>query len=177
MGSSYEPSSILRAESTRSSIIRRLIPIGYQLTPIRSDTNSTMTGIPGPGRIVGTILSSAGRRLERVVDRFAEEQLGLGPNAAALRLTSALHDIHVRANLECQTEYTAEINTTLHITDRLIWVCNGYCSQCQTAYLPRALTELPESALKAILQLMKYLQYVPFDINTAVLVNGSNMVG
>jgi hypothetical protein len=153
---SHVPS--LSSGSMRSSIIRRLIPRGFHLAPDQSDTNSTMTGIPGPGRIVGTMISRAGRRFERGVDRFAEEQLGLGPNAAALRLTSALHDVHVSNSDECRNDFDTSINRLSHVTDRLIWACNGYCSQCYAAYLPQVLTELPGPGLKAILQLIKYLQ-------------------
>jgi hypothetical protein len=154
--SSYVPS--LDSGSLRSSIFRKLNSRGYKITPPRSDTNSTMTNILGPGRIVGTMISRAGRRLERAVDRFAEQQLGLGPNTAALRLTSALHDIHVSGGHGCQSDYNTSISVSSHVTNRLIWVCNGYCSQCYAAYLPQVLTELPESGLRAILQLIKYLQ-------------------
>jgi hypothetical protein len=119
-----------------------------------------MTGILGPGRLVGMMLSRAGRRLERAVDRFAEERLGLGPNQAALRLTSALHDIHVHESPECHSDHVYELNTLEHVTDRLIWACNGYCSGCYAPYLLQVLDELPEDVLKAIQQLIKHLQYV-----------------
>jgi hypothetical protein len=167
MEMSSESSLSLRAEPTHSRSFRQMIPSGYQLTPIQSDTNSTMTGIPGPGRIVGSMLSSAGRRFERALDRFAENRLGLGPNAAALRLTSALHDIHVGTSpwSRCRNEFNTDISALSHVTDRLIWVCNGYCSQCYAAYLPQVLTELPEPALKALIQLMKYLQCVQTHTN------------
>jgi hypothetical protein len=102
-----------------------------------------MTGILGPGRVVGTMISRAGRRFERVVDRFAEDQLGLGPSNKWPR---------------CQSDFDTKKNESSHVTDRLIWACNGYCSQCYAAYLPQVLTELPESGLKAITQLIKYLQ-------------------
>jgi hypothetical protein len=152
----YAPS--LGSSSLRSSMFRKLNARGYKTILLQSDTNSTMTGILGPGRIVGTMISRAGRRFERAVDRFAEEQLGLGPNAAALRLASALHDIHVSNSDGCQSDYNTSMNASSHVTDRLIWACNGYCSQCYTAYLPWVLTELPEPGLKAILQMIKYLQ-------------------
>jgi hypothetical protein len=156
----------------RSSVIRRLYPRGFHITPVQSDTNSTVTGILGPGRIMGSLLSRTGRQLERVIDRFAEEQLGLGPNAAALRLTAALHDVHVRANPGCRSDHNTEVNLSAHITDRLIWVCNGYCSQCQSAYLPQILAQLPESVHSAVSQMMKYIQYVHGHIY--MLVNSSD---
>jgi hypothetical protein len=117
-----------------------------------------MTGIPGPGRLVGALLSRTGRRFERAIDQFAKEQLGLGPNVAALCLASALHDIHVSINTKCRSDYDAGMNSSYHVTDRLIWACNGYCSKCYGAYLPHILTELPEPGLKAMMQLIKYLQ-------------------
>jgi hypothetical protein len=154
--SSYAPS--LGSDSLRSSMFRKLTSRGYKTILLQSDTNSTMTGIPGPGRIVGTLLSRTGRRFERAIDRFAEEQLGLGPNVAALRLASALHDIHVNFNTKCESDYDAGMSSSFHVTDRLIWACNGYCSQCYGAYLPQVLTKLPEPGLKAITQLIKSLQ-------------------
>jgi hypothetical protein len=150
-----------RPGSVRSSLLAR-IPSGFGLVELRSDTNSTATGIPGPGRTVGSLLSYAGRRLERAIDQFTEEQLGLGPNRAALHLTSALHDIHVSAKAKCRSDHVPQLNASEHVTDRLIWVCNGYCSHCHAPYLPRILSELPEGVLKAIQQLIKHLQYVPF---------------
>jgi hypothetical protein len=83
-----------RQGSLHSSLFKR-IPNGFRLAAYRSDTDSTMSGIVGPGRVMGLIISVAGRRLGQVLDRFAEDQLGLGLNNAALRLTSALHDRHV----------------------------------------------------------------------------------
>jgi hypothetical protein len=126
----------------------------------KPNTNSTATGISGPGRIVGMLLSTLGRRLEQVIDRFAEARLGLGPNMAALRLASALHRIHVDANHACWSDESARMKTFCHAVDRLIWVCNGYCTRCGAAYLPHVLTELPELALRAIIQLIRYLRYV-----------------
>jgi hypothetical protein len=155
--SSHAPS--FSQGSLRSSF-RRLVPQGYRVVRIQSNTNSTMSGIPGPGRIVGSMLSSVGRSFERAVDRFAEERLGLGPNMAALRLTSALHDIHASEHTECESDHISKLNASEHVIDRLIWVCNGYCSRCYAPYLPQVLDELPERVRKAIQQLIKYLEYV-----------------
>jgi hypothetical protein len=154
----------LSARSTRSSFIQRLVPRGFHLAPDQSDTNSMTTSIQRPGRIIGSLLSRAGRRFGVAVDRFAEEQLGIGPHTAVLRLTSALHDIHMRESPGCRSDHKSNINASFHTTDQLIWVCNGYCSQCFTAYLPQVLIELPEPAFKAIQQLIAYLRYVHFII-------------
>jgi hypothetical protein len=132
----------------------------YSLVKRGPDSSSTMTGLTGPGRIVGAMLSRTGRRLERVLDRFAEERMGLGPNQAALRLTSALHDIHAHANPDCRSDQVTELNASEHVIDRLIWVCNGYCSNCYTPYLPQVLTELPKNVIGAIQQLIQQVQYV-----------------
>jgi hypothetical protein len=109
--SSYTPS--IGPGSLRSSL-RRMIPKGYHLARDQSDTNSTRTGRPGLGGTVDSMLSSAGRRLERAIDRFSEEQLGLGPHQAALRLTSALHNLHVKASPGCESDHTAQLNVSEH---------------------------------------------------------------
>jgi hypothetical protein len=45
-------------------------PAGQAFSFVTS-TNSTVSGIPGPGRTVGELLSGAGRRLEPILDRMA----------------------------------------------------------------------------------------------------------
>ena len=50
-----------------------------------TDTNSTASGIRGPGRTVDALLSAAGRRLERLVSHIADQWSG-GPNVVAARM-------------------------------------------------------------------------------------------
>lgn len=45
-----------------------------------SSTNDTASNLPGPGRVLGNVYSSAGRRLERAVGVVAHKA-GFGPNA------------------------------------------------------------------------------------------------
>jgi hypothetical protein len=49
-----------------------VLPPGYAFS-ILTDTNSTVSGIPGPGRLVGELLWGAGRRLEPALDRVAAQ--------------------------------------------------------------------------------------------------------
>lgn len=56
-------------------------------------TNSTVSGIRGPGRLVGRVLSAGGRRIEPVLSRAAE-MLGYGPNVVARRLVALIRAQH-----------------------------------------------------------------------------------
>ena len=72
-----------------------------------------------------------------MIDRFSEEQLGMGPNMACLRLIAAMHDLHVVMMYKkgCRSEHMERGGPSVSIIDRLIWVCNGYCSHCHREYM------------------------------------------
>jgi hypothetical protein len=136
------------------------IPTNYTLAQC-TDTNSTMSNLPGPGRLVGSLLSSAGSRLEHAINRFAERQLGLGPNMAAIRLIAELHAIHTRSSdrkAACKNEHDNRLENPNEITLRLIWVCNGICSQCKDPYVPDILEPSTDDMRKALLQLAKSIR-------------------
>jgi hypothetical protein len=61
--------------SITNSINRYLASRGYAMS-VMSHTDSTTSGIPGPGRTVGELLWGAGRRLEPVIDRMALSVIG-----------------------------------------------------------------------------------------------------
>lgn len=58
-------------------------------------TDSTTSDNYGPGRIVGRLLVSSGRRLERFINRTAAK-MGFGPNAIVHRVLCLLHERHAR---------------------------------------------------------------------------------
>lgn len=161
MSSSNKPPSVVGHRRFSSGNFFRRIPTGYTVT-LASDTNSTMTGIPGPGRALGSILDSAGRQIEKVIDRFAEERLGLGPNMAALRLISALHDAHVlrsrETGVECHSDYTDTVSQADDIVEQLILVCNGLCSQCHGPYIPYLLQGTQTPIFKSLAKLTSYIK-------------------
>jgi hypothetical protein len=70
--------------SITSSINRVLASRGYAIS-FMSRTDSTMSGIPGPGRTFGELLYSAGRRLEPVLDRMALSVIGTLSGSYVLR--------------------------------------------------------------------------------------------
>jgi hypothetical protein len=161
MASSNDPPKVIGHRRFSSGNFFRRIPTGYTVT-LASDTNSTTTGIQGPGRVLGTILDSAGRRFEKVIDRFAEERLGLGPNMAALRLISALHDAHVltsrETRVECHSDYTDTVSQADGIVEQLILVCNGLCSQCRGPYIPYLLQDTQTPIFKSLKSLTSYIK-------------------
>lgn len=140
------------------------IPSGYALTECTHD-DSTISNISGPGRIVGSLLAYAGSRLENFVDRLVERRLGRGPNVAVLRLIAELHQVHVYASKTinaspCHSEFVKSALNANEITQKLIWVCNGLCSQCKSPYLPCRLEDLPDSVHKLLAQLNGFLGLV-----------------
>jgi cation diffusion facilitator CzcD-associated flavoprotein CzcO len=169
-------SSTLRSNSTDTCVsessqayhekdILIRVPTGYSAVTA-TDTNSTTSGIAGPGRIVDSLLNSAGAHLEKAMDRFAERWLHAGPNQAAHRLTSALHKAHTahsRAKYRkpCRNEHEKDIDDIKDICQQLIWVCNGICSQCKTPYVPYILDDrMSDSIHKALIHLTEHLEYV-----------------
>jgi hypothetical protein len=138
------------------------MPSGYTWTQC-SSINSTVSSIRGPGRIVGHILSSAGASAQRLIDRVAE-RFGQGPHMAARRITSELHRTHVagrtRSRPACQNEYSKDVMNIVDIAYRLLWVCNGTCSQCSAPYLPLSFESIPSTLQKSIEQLLCYLRCV-----------------
>jgi hypothetical protein len=58
-----------RDEDHNLRLIR--VPTGFSLVTA-TDTNSIVSDIIGPGRVLGAILASAGQRFETAIDRFAE---------------------------------------------------------------------------------------------------------
>jgi hypothetical protein len=65
-----------------------------------SRTDSTMSGIPGPGRIVGELLWGAGRRLEPVLDRMALTVIGTLSGSYVLRTPNRARLVIDRVHVE-----------------------------------------------------------------------------
>jgi hypothetical protein len=123
-----------------------------------TDTNSTVSGISGAGRVVGSLVASAGSRVEKAIDRFAERQLGLGPNVAAIRFIAELHHIHTQMSqyvfsASCTSEHKEGLKYDREIALRLLWVCNGTCSQCQRPYVLLVLQAGSDTLKKSLSQL------------------------
>jgi hypothetical protein len=152
-----------RVDSSHENEIYLLqVPSGYALTEC-TNVNSTISDLEGPGRFFGSLLSSAGSLLEKFIDRFAERRLGMGPNVAVLRLINELHQTHVLVSKAdttspCRSEFVKGMINSEEIAQKLIWACNGLCSQCNSPYLPYALEDLSEPVSKIIEQLINYLR-------------------
>jgi hypothetical protein len=167
-----------RAEHVNGIPLAR-IPTGFSMVPA-TDTNSTMSGVLGPGRAIGSLMSSAGKRLEQVIDRFAERRLRLGPNMAALRLASALHEHHlvdrndIFLSTACRSEYTEDMDNP---AAPLLKVCYGFCSQCGTRYItqPLDVDELSSPIQRALDQLFSYIRYVHEVSDEWGMLNGSSV--
>lgn len=69
--------------------------VNYELCSIAS-SNETADDLPDPGRLLGNLYVSAGRRLE---DRFGRVavQMGYGPNVVATKIQKILDDKSLRS--------------------------------------------------------------------------------
>jgi hypothetical protein len=85
--------------SITSSINRLLASRGYAMS-ILSRTDSTMSGIPGPGRTLGKLLWSAGRRLEPVLDQMALSVIGTLSGSYVLRTPNRARLVIDRVHIE-----------------------------------------------------------------------------
>lgn len=77
-----------------NSNVRRHYPKDIDIVSVTS-SNITEDNRPGPGRILGNVYSSLGRRLEGFLNSLAERQ-GLGPEAVALRIRQREYDTRDR---------------------------------------------------------------------------------
>jgi hypothetical protein len=93
----------------------------------RSDSNETVSNLPGPGRPLGQLLSAVGRRLEAAVDRTAA-RAGLGFDGIARRLLLKLYGFHA----SCR-EWPE--NTTTPIVELAIELGIGRCAGCRQRYM------------------------------------------
>jgi hypothetical protein len=89
------------AQSIRGSFVgsfdQLVAPAGQAFSFVTS-TNSTVSGIPGPGRTVGELLSGAGRRLEPILDRMALRVIGTFSDCYTLRTPNGSRFIVHRAS-------------------------------------------------------------------------------
>lgn len=91
----------------------RLRKIPTELTvSILTDTNSTISELPGPRRLLGSILSSVGKRLEHVLTRAAL-RLGFGPDAIASRMVTLIWERHRREHPACTYALTPNYKKAL----------------------------------------------------------------
>jgi hypothetical protein len=85
MFSDSDTSSRLSISGSITSSINRFLERRGCALSFMSRTDSTMSGIPGPGRTVGELLYGAGRRLEPVLDRMALTVIGTLSGSYVLR--------------------------------------------------------------------------------------------
>jgi hypothetical protein len=92
-----------------------------------SDSNATMSGLPGPGLPLGQLLSAAGRRLEVVIDRTAA-RAGWGFEGIARRLLMKLRAPHSRCQAWPEFATTPVVDLAMELGSRC-------CARCNQRYL------------------------------------------
>jgi hypothetical protein len=116
-----------------------------------TDSNTTTTGLPGPGRVLGHLFSAGGRRLETIVNRTAAVA-GLGYEDIARRLLVRLRGWHARygrcvpspgssslRRFHPDSQYSEfpsalEIVSSSSVLDVAVELGIGYCNVCKDKY-------------------------------------------
>jgi hypothetical protein len=91
-----------------------------------SDSNETASNLPGPGRPLGQLLSTAGRRLEAVVERTVA-RAGLGFEGIARRLLMKLRAPH--AHCHVWPEFARR-----PVVELAMQLASGRCDGCNQRY-------------------------------------------
>jgi hypothetical protein len=91
-----------------------------------SDSNATTSLLPGPGHVLGRLLSAGGRRLETVVDRTAA-RVGFGFEGIARRLLMKLRARHSRCKPWPDFAKTP-------VAELAVELGNGCCDKCKVRY-------------------------------------------
>jgi hypothetical protein len=97
------------------------------VTSIASDSNATMSNLAGPGRVLGQLLSAAGRRLDVVVDRAAS-RVGLSYEGIARRLFMKIRSPHSRCRAWPEFSKTPVIELAIELG-------TGTCAGCNQRYM------------------------------------------
>jgi hypothetical protein len=120
-----------------------------------TDTNSTISGIPGPGRTVDALLNKAGWRLDKAIHKYRNrgeirnraERDSFGNNSAkhgrtkrVARLTENTHKMHIRLastfHSAWQQRYTTSEGHYQPLLHKLLakaW--NGTCNECKRSFI------------------------------------------
>lgn len=122
-----------------------------------------MSGIPGPGRILGKILSAGGRHLERALDRAAVS-LGYGPAATIRDLVMLLQEDHCRTETHRRSNdpenYIATRSLRYHpdpdeFVQELVGTVSNPCRDCRMP-VPSSLAEIGSEFHAMSAQLLAY---------------------
>jgi hypothetical protein len=129
---------------------------------IVTDTNSTVSGIPGPGRTLGILLSGGGRRVESAINRTVE-RLGYSPNAIMQRILALLRVWHV---YNCQGPQFAKPSWVAPefsvLIEEAAILSSELCSTCRCFYFQK----IPnvDLDLRITSQLKKLLEFLQHKV-------------
>jgi hypothetical protein len=127
---------------------------------IVTDTNSTVSGIPGPGRTLGVLLSGGGRRVESAFNKTVE-RLGFSPNAIMQRILAVLRVLHV---YKCEgPEYTTPRRAALEFSaliEEASILSSDPCLRCGCFYFQKIPNvDLDRRITSQLERLLEFLQH------------------
>jgi hypothetical protein len=115
-----------------------------------SDSNATMSGLAGPGRPMGQLLSAAGRSLETVIDRAAA-RAGWGFEGIARRLLLKLRAPHSRCRAWPGFAKTPVVGLAIELG-------SGRCAGCDQKYMRAVGGANDREVGELLLRLVPYIE-------------------
>ena len=128
------------------------IPWARYAVSLATKTDSTASHIPGPGRVLGSLLSRTGRRIEPVLTRTAES-LGFGPGPLLRRLLTLIVKRH---NDNCNLD----AENLLPSVEGILDLAHYACHQCK-GLVDFAINDAIRPTCRGLLvKLLQYLRQV-----------------
>jgi hypothetical protein len=127
---------------------------------IVTDTNSTVSGIHGAGRILGVLLSGGGRRVEHAINRTVE-RLGYSPSAIMQRILALLRVLHA---YKCEgPKYTKPPRAALEFSaliEEAAILSSEICPTCSCFYFQKIPNiDFDRRIMSQLEKLLNFLQH------------------
>lgn len=148
------------ASPSGGSRVRRPLSI-LTIGSLLSRTDSTVSGIPGPGRTLDRMLSAGGRRLEPALNRAAD-LLGYGPGAVVRRMIILLHQEHGRTEAHIQkfgtTTFRYRFPSNTDPDEVMEALVDTVCEPCRGCHMPvlSSLSEIGSECRALSVRLLEY---------------------
>jgi hypothetical protein len=103
---------------------------------LASDTNSTMSGLAGPGRVLGALFTKGGKLVSHAAD-IGAQRLGQGPDAHCVRLLTAIEDDHrvSKHGIRISAKGLSRADLELRDCNFIMHWATSRCEFCHTPFI------------------------------------------
>ena len=145
------------SSAQNDSNLRKVAGSRYSIS-LLSRTDSTVSNIPGAGRTFGSLLTSAGRRIEPVFSRAAE-RLGFGPTPLVRRILASVINRH-NSKWHCNFDLAPENPSAQTILDMTHYLC----PHCKRQISFEFNQDLRQGSEGTLIKLLQYLRCEAVDV-------------